>query len=327
LSVSTDGSGGSWTNLPWSVREPDGTNVTLVNSPIIRIGPNHIAYAFWLERTGTTTFTNWLKMRQVRERGATLGDVHVVRQLVTTDAINGNLALKRSNTAEASDTFRVFPFPVPAVNPTTTNYLYVAYADKGENSGDNADIFFVYSTDGGTNWTNPLRVNTVWTNDQWMPLLAVNPDGTKLFIGWYDRRNDTNNSLIDLYGRWGTIASNGDVTLGTEFRITTTNFPPVFGGTLGDNKTDGHYDPVYPPVGVNLHWWYSDWPPPPPPPDPDPNITPVGAYEGHVGEYNGTWAEAQYVYMTWADNRLMSGGTLYGRNQPDIRMVRLSWPK
>ena len=26
---------------------------------------------------------------------------------------------------------------------------------------------------------------SVWTNDQWMPVLAVKPDGTQLFMGWY----------------------------------------------------------------------------------------------------------------------------------------------
>src|SRR5438093_11273946 len=47
----------------------------------------------------------------------------------------------------------------------------------------------------------------------------VKPDGKQLFVAWYDRRNDTNNSLIDVYGRWGTVASNGDVTFYTnDFR-------------------------------------------------------------------------------------------------------------
>ena len=95
---------------------------------------------------------------------------------------------------------------------------------------------------------------TCVTNDQWMPVLAVKPDGKQLFMAWYDRRNDTNNSLIDLYGLIGTIATNGEVAFPTnDFRITTTNFPPVFAGTLTSNTNQGHYDPVYPPENVNLH--------------------------------------------------------------------------
>ena len=36
-----------------------------------------------------------------------------------------------------------------------------------------------------------------------MLMLTVKPDGNQLFIGWLDRRNDTNNALIEVYGRWG----------------------------------------------------------------------------------------------------------------------------
>ena len=150
-----------------------------------------------------------------------------------------------------------------------------------------------------------------------MPVVAVKPDGTKLFIAWYDRRNDANNSLIDVYGRWGTIAADGTVTFGTEFRITTTSFPPVFAGTLPDNTIQGHYDPVYPPLGVDLHWWYSEWPQ---------GDTTLETYRTHVGEYNSAWAEGPYIYMTWTDNRLTASGTLFGRNQSDIRLVRITWP-
>ena len=29
---------------------------------------------------------------------------------------------------------------------------------------------------------------------------------------------------------------------------------------LTSNTNQGHYDPVYPPEFVNLHWHYEDWP-------------------------------------------------------------------
>lgn len=235
------------------------------------------------------------------------------------------LELRRSNEAAADDFFNAWPFPVPAVNPTKTNHLYVAFADNGTNANDRADIFFVSSTDGGTNWTTPVRVNTdTTTNDQWMPVLAVKPDGAQVFMGWYDRRNDTNNSLIDVYGRWGTISTNSDVSLGTEFTISTTDFPPVFAGTLTSNTNQGHYDPVYPPGGVNLNWWWDpDWPltnkwgaP----------VLTTDTYVHHVGEYNGAWADEQFVYLTWTDYRLLSDHTVYERNQSDVRFVKVTWP-
>ena len=140
------------------------------------------------------------------------------------------------------------------------------------------------------------------------------------------RRNDSNNSLIDVYGRWATIAANGAVDFGAEFRVTTTSFPPVFAGTLSANQTQGRYDPVYPPGGVNLHWWYPDWPDDPLVTTPIPQPGVVGI-EGHVGEYNGAWSDGPYVYTAWTDSRLTATGTLYPRNHQDIRFIRITWPQ
>ena len=218
------------------------------------------------------------------------------------------------------------PFPVPAANPSPSKagHLYVAFTDKAQNADPNdaADVFFVRSTDGGLHWdggtsgTTRTRISTVPTNDQWMPVLAVKPDGTQLFVAWYDRRNDINNSRLDVYGRWGAIANDGTVTFDTECRISTESFPPVFAGTLAENTVTGYYDPVYPPAGVDLNWWYPEWP--------DNNFFTPNTYAGHVGEYNGVCADSSYVYFTWTDSRLVAPVIL--RAQRDIRFVRLLWP-
>jgi hypothetical protein len=325
LSVSTDGNGTNWA-APLVLRQSDVGDVSFVGSAIPLVTSNHTASVFWFESTGQYPYyTNWLKMRLVLNRGAALGEIQTICRLVTTNVISGNLELERSNTATNTDTFRVFPLPVPALNPVKTNHLYVAYADRGTNANDKADIFFLQSTNGGATWTNYIRVNTdATTNDQWMPVLCVKPDGTQLFMAWYDRRGDTNNSLIELYGRFGTIATNGNVSFGTESIISTTNFPPVFAGTLISNTNQGHYDPVYPPEGINLHWHYEEWPEPVSPPF---DYVTGNAFRGHVGEYNGVSAEGEFVHFSWTDYRLPSLGTLYTRNQSDVRFIRLRWPQ
>ncbi|MBI2946007.1 MAG: hypothetical protein HYY23_00035 [Verrucomicrobia bacterium] len=211
------------------------------------------------------------------------------------------------------------------------SHLYVVYADKAQNAdpNDRADVFFLRSTNGGASWDggttgsmSPTRLSTVPTSDQWMPVLAVKDDGTKLFVAWYDRRNDPNNSLIDVYGRWATIATDGTVNFGAEFKITTSSFPPVLAGTLSDNMIVGHYDPVYPPNNVNLHWWHTtDWPE-------DTELDKyrtLNAWIGHVGEYHGAWSDGPYLYFSWTDNRLAASESLYPRNQSDIRFMRLTW--
>ncbi len=327
LIMSQDGLGGSWTNPPVAIRSTDATNVTHVHSPIIQVAPNHTAYFVWFERTGPISApTNWLKLRTVENRGANFGEVQTVCRLVSTNWLNGDLGLKRSNTAAENDSFRVLPFPVPAINPATNRngHLYVAYADKGTNLNDKADIFFTSSINAGTNWTAPVRMNTdLTTNDQWMPVLAVKPDGTQLFMAWYDRRGDTNNSLIEFYGRWANIHPNGSVTFGAEFVISTTNFAPVFAGTDPNNQADGHYDPVYPPNQVNLHWWYPEWPAH----DSEYINNTADSYIHHVGEYNGAWATDAAVWGVWTDYRLPLSATIYPRRQSDVRLTRLSWPQ
>jgi hypothetical protein len=71
-------------------------------------------------------------------------------------------------------------------------------------------------------------------------------------------------------------------------------------------------------------WHYPEWPPPT---NGFPYAPPTrDTYKGHVGEYNGAWAEESGVYLTWTDYRLSSIGTIYGRKQSDIRFIRLSWP-
>jgi hypothetical protein len=266
----------------------------------------------------------------VTDRGAATGEVHTICQLTATTT--NWLQLMRSNaTSDTNDWFKAYQYPALAVNPATNNtsrakHLYVAYADKGTNANDRGDIFFVQSTNGGVNWsTNAVRVNLDGTtNDQWMPTIAVRPDGNSLFMGWLDRRQDTNNCLIDLYGRWGSIATNGTVSFATnDFRIPTTNFPPAFPGSDTNNLVQGRYDPVWPPEGVSLDWWYPWWHE-----DPveGPDLT-SGAYVNLAGEHIGAYADANHVYLVWSDNRNGSQATLYpGRKQGDIRLARLPWP-
>jgi len=257
-------------------------------------------------------------MQPLSNRGNTLGETQNICQLRTTNRITGNLQLKRNNTTNDSDTFNAWPFPVSAVNPARSNHLYVAFADRGINGSDKADIFLTYSVNGGTNWTAPTPVNTVWTNDQWMPVLSVKPDGTQLFMAWYDRRNDPNNGLMEVFGRWGTIDTSGSLNLGNEFRITPVSFPQVFAGTDTNNVAIGRYDPVYPPEFVNLHWWYAEWPD-------DPFAWTTSEYIAHVGEYNGAIACEDSVYFSWTDYRARSG-VFSCRYQSDIRLIRLPWP-
>lgn len=88
-------------------------------------------------------------------------------------------------------------------------YLVLADNRSGTAASSNADVFFLRSTNGGSTWIGPTRVNDDrsvpppnrncgaaascggnFGNDQWFPWIDVNADGV-LAVAFYDRRLDT----------------------------------------------------------------------------------------------------------------------------------------
>src|SRR5579871_5451933 len=222
LTHSTDG-GASWGpsgGMTIATGTVQGNNVV--------VGTDHSVYVFWLDGNSAS---QQILVRKSTDGGNTFGSSVTVATLKTT-GVNGDLGLGG---------FRSNAFPQAAVNPISGN-LYVVYNDT-PGSGDRADIFFTQSTDGGATWSAPVRVNDdTTTNDQWQPTVAVSPDGSQVFVGFYDRRLDSSNYMIDTFGVIG-IAGGSSVTFQPNFPITSTSFPPVFGVDPVVNSTYmGDYD-------------------------------------------------------------------------------------
>src|SRR6266567_4725563 len=117
---------------------------------------------------------------------------------------NLGLRLKRSTNAPSpEETFEAAVFPIIIANPVNSS-LYVVFHETPLIGHDQANTYFLQSTNAGVSWGAPIQVN-VETNtvptDQWQPVMTVKPDGSQLFIAWYDRKNDPgSNSLIQTYG-------------------------------------------------------------------------------------------------------------------------------
>jgi hypothetical protein len=81
-----------------------------------------------------------------------------------------------------------------------------------------ADIKLSVSTNGGTTWRPPVKVNDDNTNTSHVfPSVQVNRNGT-VFVTWLDRRVDpVNNILTDT---WGAFSTNGGCSFGRNIRIT-----------------------------------------------------------------------------------------------------------
>jgi len=86
------------------------------------------------------------------------------------------------------------------------------------NGTANPNIYFMQSTDGERrdDWSQRIQVSVETTSTptgQWQPAITVKPDGTKLFVGWSDRRNElANNSLIQTCVRLGRLGRNREMT-------------------------------------------------------------------------------------------------------------------
>ena len=79
----------------------------------------------------------------------------------------------------------------PAVGPN--GVVHYVYAGKGTANSDPADVFYVRSTDNGTTWSSPKRLNggvQAQFKSQWMPSLSADLNG-KVTASWYDRSQAT----------------------------------------------------------------------------------------------------------------------------------------
>ncbi len=183
------------------------------NGAFLAVAPNHDVYAFWYDISNGPR----LRVRRSTDLGVTFGAT------VTVTSVSPAIAPWDLGLGG----FRSNVFPQAAVNPVNGN-VYIIYPDNPAGP-DRADIFLRQSTDSGATWSAAVRVNDdATTRDQWQPSLAVTPDGSRVFVGWYDRRLDAANNMIDNYGRIGTV-SGATVTFGADFRITDQSYPPVFG--------------------------------------------------------------------------------------------------
>ena len=98
--------------------------------------------------------------------------------------------------------------------------------------GDESDIAFMYSKDGGASWTNvdstdirrppTFIVNADETNDQFHPQVAVDTAG-RVAVSWYDRRSDPGNLFMDLFVG---VSTDGGRTFGQELAVSDDTFPP-----------------------------------------------------------------------------------------------------
>lgn len=137
-------------------------------------------------------------------------------------------------------------FPNIAVDNSSgprSGWLYIAFAD---NRNGDCDVFLCKSTDNGSTWSPPFRVNNDPINNgkiQYWPAIEVSTNGN-LAIIYMDTRNTANNTIIEAY-----IARSYDG--GSSFTNELISTEPSPTGIPGSNVRFGDYiDIDY--VGTNV---------------------------------------------------------------------------
>jgi len=166
---------------------------------------------------------------------STDGGVNFSPQTVASSYPTGGVFCAGRNTVK--DCIRMDGFPRMAADNSYTasrGYVYVVYA-RNPGTADVTDINMVRSTDFGVTWSAPVRVNDDnTTTDQWMPAISVDSKTGRLYIAWYDSREDpTNNLLTKIYG---TVSTDGGATFTANKPISNALFNP---NNMGVNQPGG----------------------------------------------------------------------------------------
>ncbi|MGB3340856.1 MAG: T9SS type A sorting domain-containing protein [bacterium] len=261
LCRSTDG-GNSFVG-PVSVSDYNG-----VQWPVPAVGTNSEVYVAWVHY-----YPGSIRLDISTDGGQTFGsDITIQNVTFVSGSINGNIT--------------VFSFPaldVDITNGPNNGYMYVAYMDDASGYTD-TDIFFTRSTDGGSTWSQRMRINDDPQNngcDQFHPWLTVTPDGDIIAV-FLDRRLDSGNLFMDLYL---TISTDGGTTWSTNERITTVSSDP----TAGSWRETGNY-----PVKYETPFILAD-------------------RAGLLGEYIGLTASSiDDIHPLWTDTRLGDQDAFFG---------------
>ncbi len=205
LSRSTDG--GNSFEPPLQVSDNTG-----VQWPVPCIGPNSEVYVAWVNFTPGA-----IRFDRSFDGGQTFGIDNTIQDV---SFVSGNI----------NGAIRVYSFPALDADITGGPYhgtVYVAYMDYAPGFAD-TDIYFTRSHDGGTTWSQRMRINDDSLNngcDQFHPWLTVAPDGN-IIVVFLDRRLDSENLWMDLYM---TTSTDGGETWSQNERITTESSDPTAG--------------------------------------------------------------------------------------------------
>ena len=144
---------------------------------------------------------------------------------------------------------RTRPYPFIAADNSYGPYrgrLYLVYTTNvPAGDGNKPDIFLHYSTDQGATWTPRIQVNdneNPSTTNEWFPSIWCDRETGRLYIKWYDMRNDPANLRATVYA---TYSDDGGQTFAPNQQISNADFAyPAPACSPNSNCYRGDYDAI-----------------------------------------------------------------------------------
>jgi len=213
----------------------------------IGTGPDGEVYAIWAIYDGWPTDETAIGMAKSFDGGATW---EPAERVITN--------IRGIRTSETSKNMRVNSFPVCAVdcsNGPDRGAIYITWANIGTpgiNTGSDIDSYVVKSTDFGTIWSDPIRVNQDEAGlgkEHYFPWITCDPSNGILSVIFYDDRNVSSNQAETFCAN----SNDGGLTW-EDFKVSDVSFTPspipgladsYFGDYLGIIAQDGWVYPVW----------------------------------------------------------------------------------
>ncbi len=227
--------GGDFLDKPWMAVKPgspvkivEGSERILVTNSQVAVGPTGEIYVAWEEFDESEDRS--IKIRKSIDDGKTFSTKVEVSSVIP---VGDSFLLQGGFRAN----FDLQGLAVDTSGTATNGNVYIVWHD-GRNLSQSdffafdgqyhfADILFSKSTDGGSTWSVPVRINNDLITrkaDQFMPAIAVDKTG-KIGILYYDRKYNLRNFLIDV-----TIATSKNAgATWTNSKVTKKSFAPIPG--------------------------------------------------------------------------------------------------
>ena len=160
----------------------------------LAVGPNSELYAVWSAEDRfppLSTDSIQLGFNKSTDGGATWQGAQSILRLRTLPFTT----TKGGNCIRFSGSLPVLG--VDRSNGPRRGWIYVVYP---AGTAATPDIFLLLSSDSGTSWSSPARVNQDNSGkDQWLPWMSVDPSNGALYVIYYDSRNFVGNDSAQVY--------------------------------------------------------------------------------------------------------------------------------